>query len=69
MVFDNRMRFTGDLPSFSKHSLHKSFELHGESQVVTLDICKAYGKVFHSAPLKKLPSCGVSHQLCLWIKG
>ena len=41
-------------------------EGHGESQLVALDISRPFDRVWHSALLSKLPSYGISEQLCLW---
>ena len=60
-------RSTADLLTFVTHSWNKSLEYHGESQVIALDISKAFDQVWHEALLNKLPSYGLPPKLCLWI--
>ena len=59
-------RSTADLLSFVTNSWNKSLELHGESQIVALDISKAFDQVWHDALLNKLPSYGLPPKLCVW---
>ena len=62
-----QQRSTADLLTLVTHSWYKSLELHGESQIVSLDISKAFDKVWHAALLNKLPSYGLPVKLCTWI--
>lgn len=59
-------RSTADLLSFVSHSWDKSIEFYGESQIVALDISKAFDQVWHAALLNKLPSYGLPLKLCTW---
>jgi retron-type reverse transcriptase len=59
-------RSTADLLSFVTNTWNKSLELHGESQIVALDISKAFDQVWHDALLNKLPSYGLPPKLCNW---
>ena len=64
-----QQRSTADLLAFVGHHWNRSLEFHGESQVVALDISKAFDQVWHAALLNKLPSYGLSPKLCAWIGG
>ena len=59
-------RSTADMLAYVSHIWSQAVEKHGESQLVALDISKAFDKVWHSALLSKLPSYGINEQLCLW---
>ena len=64
-----QQRSTADLLAFVGHHWNRSLEFHGESQIVALDISKAFDQVWHAALLNKLPSYGLSPKLCVWIGG
>ena len=51
--------------AYVSHIWSQAVEWHGESQLVALDISKAFYRVWHSALLSKLPSYGINKQLCL----
>ena len=44
---------------------NRSLEFYGESQIVALDISKAFDQVWHAALLNKLPSYGLSQTVYL----
>jgi len=60
-------RSTADLLSLVTNNWEKSLEFFGESQVVALDISKAFDQVWHAALLNKIPSYGLPPKLCGWI--
>ena len=61
-----KQRSTADMLAYVSHIWSQAVEGHGESQLVALDISKAFDRVWHSALLSKLPSYGINEQLCLW---
>lgn len=60
-------RSTGDLLIYVTHLLSEALEGHGEAITVSLDISKAYDRVWHEALLSKLPAYGIPANLCNWI--
>ena len=59
-----KARSTGDLLSYLTHLWSSSLRDFGESFVVTLDISKAFDRVWHKALLAKLPAYGFTPSLC-----
>ena len=55
--------------SFLALSVHflPSLESYGESRVISLDISKAFDRVWHKGLLAKLPMFGLHHTLINWI--
>ncbi len=63
-----RKRFsTGDLLAFLANSWSSSLSRFGETFVVTLDMSKAFDRVWHKSLLFKLPSFGFYPFLCTFI--
>ncbi len=60
-------RFTGDLLAFLNSSWSSSLSRFGETFAVTLDIWKAFDRVWHKSLLSKLPSCGFYPSLCTFV--
>ena len=47
--------------------LGRATEKHGEALTVSLDIAKAFDRVWHASLLDKLPEFGIPVGLCNWI--
>ncbi|CAK1586602.1 unnamed protein product [Parnassius mnemosyne] len=62
-----RGRSAGDLLGYLTHRRAEAVESKGEELAVTLDIAKAFDRVWHKALLSKLPSCGLPDKSCNWI--
>ncbi len=60
-------RSTGDLPSLLTDSWSSSLCRFGETFSATLDISKAFDRVWHKSLLSKLPSFGFYPSLCFFI--
>ncbi len=60
-------RSTGDLLAFLTDSWSSSFSRFSETYAVTLDISKAFDRVWHEALLSKLPSYGFYPALCSFL--
>lgn len=60
-------RSAGDLLVYLTHRWGEAIESRGEALAVSLDIAKAFDRVWHRALLAKLPSYGVPEGLCTWI--
>ncbi len=60
-------RSTGDLPVFLNDSWSSSLSRFGETFSVTLDISKAFDRLWHKALLSKLPSYGFYPALCSFL--
>ena len=62
-----KARSTGDLIAYAVHVLSSALESCGESRVISLDISKAFDRVWHKGLLAKLPMFGLHHTLIKWI--
>ena len=60
-------RSTGDLLAYAVHAWSSALESYGESRVISLDISKAFDRVWHKGLLAKLPMFGLHHTLITWI--
>ena len=60
-------RSTGDLLAYAVHAWSSALESYGESRVISLDISKAFDRVWHKGLLAKLPMFGLHHSLIKWI--
>ncbi|TLL64776.1 reverse transcriptase family protein, partial [Acinetobacter baumannii] len=60
-------RSAGDLLVYLTHRWAEALESKGEALAVSLDIAKAFDRVWHRALLSKLPSYGIPEGLCKWI--
>ena len=60
-------RSTGDLLAYAVHAWSSALEFYGESRVISLDISKAFDRVWHKGLLAKLPMFGLHHSLIKWI--
>ncbi|CAG4952044.1 unnamed protein product [Colias eurytheme] len=60
-------RSTGDLLVHATHLWGQAIENYGEALAVSLDISKAFDRVWHASLLNRLPSYGVPPELCAWI--
>ena len=60
-------RSTGDLLAYAVHAWSSALESYGESRVISLDISKAFDRVWHKGLLAKLPMFGLHHTLNTWI--
>lgn len=62
-------RSTGDLLAYVTHIWGEAMDKHGESLAVSLDIAKAFDRVWHRSLLSKLPAYGLPPRLCDWVAG
>ena len=62
-----KARSTGDLLAYAVHVSSSALESCGESSVISLDISKAFDRVWHKGPLAKLPIFGLHYTLIKWI--
>ena len=62
-----KARSTGDLLAYAVHVWSSAPESSGESRVISLDISKAFDRVWHKGLLAKLPMFGLHHTLINWI--
>ena len=62
-----KARYTGDLLAYALHVWSSALESSGESRVISLDISKAFDRVWHKGLLAKLPMFGLYHTLINWI--
>lgn len=62
-----RGRSAGDLLVYLSHRWAQAIETKGEALAVSLDIAKAFDRVWHKALLSKLPSYGLPVKLCNWV--
>lgn len=60
-------RSTGDLLAYVTHLWGEAMDKHGESLAISLDISKAFDRVWHRSLLSKLPGYGLPPQLCNWV--
>ncbi|XP_045537571.1 synaptic vesicle glycoprotein 2B [Papilio machaon] len=71
-VFDRQYGFrqrrsAGDLLAYLTHRWSEAIEGKGEALAVSLDVAKAFDRVWHRALLSKLPSYGLPEKLRAWI--
>ena len=62
-----KARSTGDLLAYAVHVWSSALEYCGESRVISLDISKAFDRVWHKGLLTKLPMSGLNQTLINWI--
>ena len=62
-----KARSTGDLLAYAVYVCSSALESCGESRVVSLDISKAFDRVWHKDVLAKLPIFGLHQALINWI--
>ena len=62
-----KARSTGDLLAYVTHVWAQALEAFGESRVITLDISKAFDRVWHAKLISKLPSFGFRGELMSWV--
>ncbi|XP_046976468.1 uncharacterized protein LOC124542576 [Vanessa cardui] len=62
-----RNRSTGDLLVYATHIWGEAMDKYGEALAVSLDVSKAFDRVWHAGLLSKLPSYGIPVGLCNWI--
>ena len=62
-----KARSTGGLLAYAVHVWSSALESSGESRVISLDISKAFDRVWHKGLLAKLPMFGLHHTLINWI--
>ncbi|XP_047997328.1 uncharacterized protein LOC125234949 [Leguminivora glycinivorella] len=62
-----RGRSTGDLLAYVTHRCGEAIERNGEALAVSLDISKAFDRVWHASLLSKLPAYGIPADLCSWL--
>ncbi|RVE47834.1 hypothetical protein evm_007589 [Chilo suppressalis] len=60
-------RSTGDLLAYVTHIWGEATDKRGESLAISLDIAKAFDRVWHESLLSKLPAYGLPAQLCAWV--
>ena len=60
-------RSTGDLLAYALRAWFSAMESYGEGRVLSLDISKAFDRVWHKALLTKLPIFGLHPTLITWI--
>ena len=60
-------RSTGDLSAYAVRAWSSALESYGENRVISLDISKAFDRVWHKGLLAKLPMFGLHHTLIKWI--
>ena len=58
-----KARSTSDLLAYAVHVWSSALESSGESRVISLDISKAFDRVWHKGLLAKLPMFGLHHTL------
>ena len=62
-----KARSSGDLLAYAVHVWSSALESCGESTVISVDISKAFDRVWHKGLLAKLPMFGFHHTLINWI--
>ena len=60
-------RSTGDLLAYAVHTWSSALESYGESRVISLDISKAFDRVWHKGLLAKIPMFGLHNKLIKWV--
>lgn len=73
LLSDRQYRFrgnrsTGDLLVYVTHLWSEALEKNGEAIAVSLDVSKAFDRVWHDSLLSKLPAYGISPSLTNWVK-
>jgi len=63
-----KARSTGDLLTYASHMWSSAAEAFGETRAVSLDVAKAFDRVWHSGLIAKLPSYGFSPSLIAWLE-
>ena len=58
---------TGDLLVYAVYAWSSALESYGDSRVISLDISKAFDRVWHKGLLAKLPMFGLHRILIKWI--
>ena len=68
MGFDkSKFKSTGDLLAYAGHAWSSALEAYGESRVISLDISKAFDRVWYKGLLAKLTLFGLHYTLIKWI--
>ena len=62
-----KARSTGDLLACAVHVWSSAVESHGGNRVISLDISKAFDRVWNKGLLPKLPMFGLTQTLINWI--
>lgn len=62
-----RNRSTGDLLVYATHIWSEAIEKHGEALAVSLDVSKAFDRVWHTSLIGKLPAYGLPVPFCSWL--
>ena len=62
-----KARSTCDILAYAVHVWSSALESCGESRVISLDISKAFDRVWHKGLLAKLPMFGLNQTLIYWI--
>ncbi|CAH2088457.1 unnamed protein product [Euphydryas editha] len=57
----------GDLLVYATHLWGEALDKYGEALAVSLDISKAFDRVWHDGLIAKLPAYGIPTSLCTWI--
>ena len=60
----HQARSTGDL---AVHAWSSVLESYGENRLISLDISKAFDRVWHKGFLTKVPMFGLHHTLTTWM--
>ena len=60
-------RSTWDILVYAVHAWSSALESYGESRVISLDVSKAFDRVWHKGFHAKLPMFGLHHTLITWI--
>ncbi|RVE43191.1 hypothetical protein evm_012179 [Chilo suppressalis] len=60
-------RSTGDLLAYLTHIWGEAIHKRGESLAISLDIAKAFDRVWHKSLLSKLLAYGLPAQFCSWV--
>jgi len=63
-----KARSTGDLLSYVSHVWSSALDSFGESRVISLDISKAFDRVWHDGLVAKLSSYGFQSSLISWVR-
>ena len=68
MGFDkSKFRSTGDLLAYAVHAWSSAVESYHESRVISLDVSKAFDRVWYKGLLAKLPLFGLHYTIIKWI--
>jgi hypothetical protein len=63
-----KQRSTGDLLSYISHSWSSAIDKGGIAAVISLDISKAFDRVWHPCLINKLHHAGIHSSIIAWIK-